>query len=582
MAGKASRIYNFCNNQPSPCKCFGNCPNHQQPVPPTRVEAFLKTNNIESGAPFSVCNYGNAFTGVEVFAGEGNGRVNTPVNKDMYFRFASLTKILGMMVLGKAMEDGYITSLDDSITDYITELKDVNGSYIDSSTVRLLDSPTTFDSYGSPKYTFDPPTAFSLNVITIRMLVNMTVGMGYSFIGSGTLRSVLNSCLDPDTADPNFEYLQNICNRNTFIAWLQWFDANPDVMRADTIDSFYQSAPSTDYNITFTQSIINRMTNVPFLFLPGTQTLYDISPSVTGAVVGAAIQNKGINKTSVQYLQERVLTPLGIHSFWFSCGSSQAPANASTNMTDAFFVRNDTYKGTSNPDSDPQPYTNTNGDGNPVVTKNKLYRCSEAAAIGDGFTNQTDLAFFQTSTGLSGGDYLAGGYDWSGCGTLTDFCKLLKCLILKGKNSQGKQVLKPQTVEWILIPKVPAQVYVSNVNGTSVQTVVNNPLWLMGAGTMNFMYDSASWCGAFGKFMPNSPTLSFPCGPSTYYKQSYFGLHYYFDTETGNYMISGTQSPGCSWYPQSDYLTVDPYGLSHNPPYEPDDLTMWNLVCSTI
>ena len=277
-----------------------------------------------------------------------------------------------------------------------------------------------------------------------------------------------------------------------------------------------------------------------------------------GAVVGAALQKQGRNITSAQYLQSRILSPLGIKSIWFNCGSSQPPSNAETNITDAFFVRNDTFKGSIDPDAPlPDPYINTNGKGTNVQT-NTLYRCFDSAANGDGFTNQANNAYFQSSVGVAGGDELAGGYDWSGCGTLPDFCKLLKFFIKKGKNSQGQQVLKTQTVDWILTPK----------------TTEGQAMWLFGDNTANFMDPGASWCGGFAKFMKNPP---FPCGQNTYYWQCYYGMHYYFDTDTGNYMVSGTQVPVCSWYIQNPNINTDPYGITKTPSYEPNSITLWNL-----
>jgi hypothetical protein len=76
--------------------------------------------------------------------------------------------------------------------------------------------------------------------------------------------------------------------------------------------------------------------------------------------------------------------------------------------------------------------------------------------------------------------------------------------------------------------------------------------------------------------MTNPP---FPCSQNTYYWQCYYGMHYYFDTDTGNYMISGTQVPVCSWYQQTNYLTNPSYGITSNsnPPYEPDSITLLNL-----
>ena len=557
MAGKRIRIYNFCNRQPDPCKCLNTCQVVPEPGPKTQIEQYLADNNNASGAPFSVCNYGNAFTGVETFAGEGNGRVNTPVNSNMYFRYASMSKCMGIIALAAAMEDGYISSLDDPIANYIDAFNG-NGTYIDPSSVTFTGE---YDSYGTPKYDMSL-NDISLNVITIRHLVTASAGFGYSFLGTGTLRSVLNGLPDPGSST-------TICNRNTFIAWLQYLEkhdisGSSSFLTADTIDSFYNNPNENPiYEQTFTQLILNRISSVPLLFYPGTQTLYDISTTIMGAIVGRALQLQGKNITSTQYLQSRILSPLSITSIWFNCGSSHPPSNAQSNITDAFFVRNNTFLKSTDPiDPSLNPIINTTGSGNNVI-ENTLYRCFDPSANGDGFTNQANNAYFQASTGVLS-DPLAGGYDWSGCGTIPDFCKLLKFLIKKGKNSQGQQILKTQTVEWILTPK----------------TIEGQQMWLFGNDTANFMYPSASWCGGFAKFMSNQPSLPFPCGPNTYYWQCYYGMHYYFDTETGNYMVSGTQVPVCSWYKQTNYDTHPPYGISHNPSYEPNDIVLWKLSTS--
>ena len=56
-------------------------------------------------------------------------------------------------------------------------------------------------------------------------------------------------------------------------------------------------------------------------------------------------------------------------------------------------------------------------------------------------------------------------------------------------------------------------------------------------------------------------------------------MHYFFDTETGNYMISGTQSPGSSWYIQNPDINTPPYGIFKSPNYdEPDELALWKLT----
>jgi len=520
-----------------------------------KISKYLIDNNNKSGAPFSICTYGNAFTGVETFVGEGLGRVNTKVNSDMYFRYASMTKSIGMTCLAAALEDGYIESLDDPISKYISQFN-TKGSYIDPDSVVFKGK---FDSFGTPKYSVTT-IPYDFNNITIRHLTTATAGFGYSFLGIGTLRSVMNEISDP-SKDP---LLKGSCNRNTFIAWLQLVEKKYPKGGADTIASFYNNSSDDTFKETFTESILNRL-KIPLLFKPGTQTLYDTCTTIMGAVVGAALQKKGIKKTSTEYLQSRILSPLGISSIWFNCGSSQPPKDAKSNLTDAYFVRNNTFKKSANSkDTDvisKEKVINTIGKGKNII-ENKLYRCFDPITNGDGFTNQSTKPYFQDSTGIDGGDTLAGGYDWSGCGTIPDFCKLLKFFILKGKNSQGQQVLKPQTIEWLLTPK----------------TKEEDRMWCFGNGALDFMDKSAAWCGGFAKFLQNRPELPFSCGPNTYYWQCYYGMHYYFDTETGNYMVAGTQVPVPSWYKQTPNIDTYPYGINFSPSYEPDSLHLWRLT----
>ena len=602
MAGSSQRVFNFCNSQPTPCKCLNICPTAPPTPPPlSDVELFLKNNNEASGAPFSACTYGNAFTGKEIFAGYGNARQNAsilngsvPVNKDTYWRYASMTKSMGMTVLAAALEDGYVTSLDDPVSKYISQFNKTDGTYVNFNNVTSLGG---FDAYGTPTYSTGALGTVDYNMITIRHLITATAGFGYNFLGSGALRSVLNTL-----PNPNDSGASTSSDRNTYIAWLQYIENNfsdNNKINADLLASYYNAGGGAGallaagdsgnnnnnnnnnknggsslgmngsvFSETFTELIINRITSIPLLFYPGTQTLYDISTTIIGGVVGRALQMNGINKTSAQYLQSRVLSPLGITSMWFNCGSSNPPEDASFKLADAFFVRNNNFVPATDPAgyTGPNPVINTKGSGNYVQT-NELYRSSDMGAVGDGFVHQSINAMFATSPANadyindSTTDYLAGGYDWSGCGTMTDFCKLLKFFIMKGKNAQKEQILSAQTMEWLLSPKIPA----------------NNEMWLFGNDTANFMYPSASWCGGFAKFMPNSASLPFACGPNTYYWQCYFGMHYYFDTETGNYMVSGTQAPVCSWYLKNQ-ANQDPNGITHNPSYEPNDLSLWRLT----
>ena len=103
--------------------------------------------------------------------------------------------------------------MDDSVSKYIDEFNGT-GTYIDPNSIV---AGIGFDTYGSPNYSMQT-IDFSLNIITIRHLITMTAGFGYSFLETGTLRSLLNQMPDPSN-DP---LLQNTCNRNTFIAWIQY------------------------------------------------------------------------------------------------------------------------------------------------------------------------------------------------------------------------------------------------------------------------------------------------------------------------------------------------------------------------
>jgi hypothetical protein len=61
--------------------------------------------------------------------------------------------------------------------------------------------------------------------------------------------------------------------------------------------------------------------------------------------------------------------------------------------------RNDTFIGSTDPvDPGPNPHINDNGKGTNVVV-NTLYRGFNSSANGDGFTNQANNAYFQSSVG---------------------------------------------------------------------------------------------------------------------------------------------------------------------------------------
>lgn len=521
MAGRASRIYNFCNSNPSSPGCPLSTYSPSAP-PPTlapppintqiaKVKEFLESNNAASKAPFSACTYGNAFTGYETFIGAGNAGPNgEPVDSTMYWRWASMTKLLGLLTLGAALEDGIIESINDLVVNYIPDLSNVT-QYVTGST--LVDPPE-YDQFGTPKYTqvLSDSDSELHKKITIKMLINSQSGFGYSFWGIGATRATF-----VDGLLNVFPTVQN------YTAWLQNIETNTGY--ADTITSSYDKYGliNDKPTITYTQSIKERL-KYPLLCDPGTTNIYDTGITFLGAVISAALAKKGIQQTAAEYTKSRILDPLGMTKTWLNCGALNPPSDVLTKLTNAFFVRKDTGNASGS------LYKGDN------VDYDTLYGCFDTAANGDGFkTQELDVFTQKKINNYLSNDSYAGGYDWSGCGTMSDFCKLLKLLINKGYNpATKKQILSKQTVEWILSSK-----YSLNTLAKGMNAPINNAI--------NILDNGNTWCGGLSKFLDGSDEARYPFGPYTYSWGGYFGTTFIFDIQTGNYMVSGTQASAASW-----------------------------------
>lgn len=539
MAGSASRIYNFCRSYPNTAGCPFPAPySPSPPTPPTpptnaaiqKVQEYLDEWNAASKAPFSAVTFGNALNGYETFIGSGNAGPNgEPVDPSMYWRWASMTKMVGLITLAAALEDGILT-LDDKVWTYIPAVGNIT-QYVSGSTAVVDGSGNPeYDAFGTPKYTqvlttvgpgaVDPDNLNLGKKITIRMLINSSSGFGYSFWGIGNTRvNIVNG-------------LSGLTEVQNYIAWLQNIEANNSY--ADTITSSYDNMS----DITFTDSIIERL-NYPLLCDPGTTNIYDTGTTFLGAVISSALAQKGILQTSAEYTQSRIFNPLGMTTCWLNCGSLNPPSDVLTKLTNAFFVRQET------PGSISGSYQKGAN-----VSYNTLYGCFDSNAVGDGFTNQELTVFLQTKQNnyLSNDNY-AGGYDWSGCGTMSDFCKLLKLLIQKGYNPATKtQILSKSSVEWILSSKYsPAQLAMG----------MNGP----GTGPVNLLNNGGqrTWCGGLSRFLEGD-TLPYACGPYTYAWGGYFGTNFIFDIQTGNYAFFGTQSSAASWQLSTSTKPFQPAG----------------------
>jgi len=262
--------------------------------------------------------------------------------------------------------------------------------------------------------------------------------------------------------------------------------------------------------------------------VPGTENIYDTGTTFLGAVISAALMKKGIQQTAAEYTQSRIFNPLGMTKSWLNCGALNPPQDVLTKLTNAFFVRQDT------PNSILGSYQKA-----PSVAYNTLYRCFDANADGDGFTNQELHVYTQPKiSNYILNDSYAGGYDWGGCGTMSDFCKLLKLLINKGYDvASKKQILSRQSVEWILSAKMSPETSAKGMN-------------LPNSGLANILTrpdnNKSVWCGGFVRWVEGD-TMSYGTSQHLYGWGGYFQTNFTFDTETGFYMMYGSQASAASW-----------------------------------
>jgi CubicO group peptidase (beta-lactamase class C family) len=208
---------------------------------------------------------------------------------------------------------------------------------------------------------------------------------------------------------------------------------------------------------------------------------------------------------------------MGITNFWLCCGSLKPPCDAKKKLTDAYFVRKN----------------NIDGQAGPNVQFNTLYRVNDKQAEGDGFVSQMKSQYLSKKyKNAYVEDPLAGGYDISGCGTMTNFCLFLQLLINKGVNkSNSKRILTEQTINWLLSNKY----------------VLGEQLTLFGSGTANLLGNNQNWTYGCASFIDNSSNVPYPSSSFTYTWGGYYGTTFYFDISTGNYMMSGTQVSSASW-----------------------------------
>ena len=462
-----------------------------------KVKDLMIEKNKTSGALFQGLVFGNVFDNAEIFIGEGEGRKGETVNNTMYWRMASLTKLVGSILLSIAIEDGLL-SLDDPVYLYIPQIAEIN-QYIESAT-----RVKGFDKYGLPNYKMNLVTKEGLGKeITIRHLLECRSGLAYQAFALGSLVDLLKKYINTESGQIYtswFQYLQTIINNGNNIDGL-----------VDNLSVNYYKKTAT-----FTE-IINERVKQPLLYYPGTKLIYGSDICYISGAIGGALQLRGIERTCSDYLVFKVFNPLEMKNTWLSNGSLNPPIDNPEKLTSTFFVR--------------QSYVD--GQAGPNVKLNTLYRDTDPEAYGDGFVYMTQPPYYQT---ISSKDNLAGGLDISMACTLSDYCKIMKLIINKGiyinTKNEKIRILSEDSVNFICNPKIGSNEAVDDY----------------GPGTESKNGIDYTWCGGISKVIEyDCPKLQSCLSYSSFYYACFYSLEHCFDIRTGNYIIGGTQCGGNSW-----------------------------------
>jgi len=183
----------------------------------------------------------------------------------------------------------------------------------------LVDGIQQYDKYGTPLYSPIISKEEGLGKkITIKMLVECSSGLGYTFWGLGDLRKVVDLYSGTQSGQNYISYIQLVEKNNG---------------SGDTITSSYDKQ-----KLTFTESIMERL-KYPLLCYPGSENIYDIGMTIVGGVISSALKLKNICKTSAEYCQDEIFKPLGMKTCWLNNGSSSPPHDTNKKLSSSYFVR---------------------------------------------------------------------------------------------------------------------------------------------------------------------------------------------------------------------------------------------------
>jgi CubicO group peptidase (beta-lactamase class C family) len=219
--------------------------------------------------------YGNLKTGEQEHLVFGKQADGAPLKKDNYMRWMSMSKIMGALIAGKALEEG-IVSIDDKIAEYLPEFA--------KDKMRVINDFAN----GTESCTTD---------ITVRHLLAMEGGFGYD--------------MSQFLPQQKVQYLKQ--HYGGYMVFMFARDRNTDL-------------------------VVRRLAQLPLLSQPGTVAQYGWDYDVLGAVISVALERAGHQMTCAQYLRTKVLAPLGMTNTWFLGGELQPPEDAARKMTDAVFM----------------------------------------------------------------------------------------------------------------------------------------------------------------------------------------------------------------------------------------------------
>lgn len=338
---------------------------------------------------------GNFKTKEDYHLVSGKQADGSDLTTDNYMRWASMSKLLGGLVLTLALQKGIIPSIDEPI-------KNADPNFAKENFQVLV---VTQDASGYDVVTGLEPCKTD---ITYRHLITMSSGFPYAFF-IGTFFSGLGN---------------TICRREQYIK-----ENYPDLWPQLDIQ-----AATNGYS---TNNYLNIINQVPLLFQPGTDYRYGTDYDILGAMLSKVLALKGLyNGSSVDMFLQEIAHPIGATKTWFRSGHSSAPVDAAEKLTSVSWVVPEDYDESWGNNSNSAGMGNVWADDYP---NDDLYK----------LTQTINLKPRDTSV-------IAGCFGGGINGPFSDYVKFMKLIYNNGYHEEsGKQIISPQFMSWNTERKTP-------------------------------------------------------------------------------------------------------------------------------